>query len=392
MVTKELELRKPHVNIGTIGHISHGKTTLTSAITHVLGRGRTYLEIAGKTGIVRSAGKVITVRADHVDYETEARHYGHVDCPGHADYVKNMIVGAAQMDGAILVVSAVDGPMPQTREHVLLARQVGVPAVVVALTMVDVVADPELLELVEAEVRDLLTAHGYPGETTPIVHVAAPAAIAGDPAGVASIRRLVEAVERTVQPPRPDEDRPFLLPVESVRVVEGLGTVVTGRVERGRVRPGDAVELVGYGDEPRATVVRGVEMFHRALDEGRTGDDVGVLLRGVGRDEARRGQVLVVPGTVQAARRFTARLHVLTREEGGRAAPIFGGYRPQLFVRTGDTTSTLRLAEGVEMVLPGDQAEVQVELHAPLAVEPGQRFTLREGGRTVGAGQVLSVS
>jgi len=391
MTQKEkFERTKPHVNVGTIGHISHGKTTLTAAITGVLGKPRSVADIAGRHGIVRSDSKIITVTADCVEYETEARHYAHVDCPGHADYVKNMIAGASQVDGAILVVSAVDGPMPQTREHLLLARQVGVPALVVALTMVDAVEDPELIEVVEAEVGELLERHGF-GAEAPVVRVDAPAAARGEPEGVASVRRLMDAVDGWIPAPVQVRDRPFLMPVEGVRSIPGLGTVATGRIERGVLRAGDGVELVGLGDAVRRTVCKGLESFHRTMDSGRAGDNVGVLLRGWRREEVRRGQVLALPGSVRPHRRFRAEVYVLTREEGGRHTPFFDGYAPQFFFRTADVTGATRLPDGVDMCLPGDHVEVAVELVRPVALEPALRFAVREGGRTVGAGKVLEV-
>ena len=386
---KEQFLRdKPHVNVGTIGHVSHGKTTLTSAITIVLGRPMSYVQIAGKRGIERSDSKIITVTADHVEYETERRHYAHVDCPGHADYVKNMIVGAAQMDGAILVVSAVDGPMPQTREHLLLARQVGVPALVVALTMIDAVDDPDLVDLVEEEVRELLVAHGYPGRELPVVRLSPQAAVRGEPEAVAAVRRLMDEVDRWIPAPRPDEERPFLMPVEGVASVPGLGTVATGRVERGRLRPGDKLELIGPGAPQQSTVCRGIEAFHKEVEVARGGDNVGVLLRGLSKDEVRRGQVLIAPGSVRPVSRFAAEVYVLTKEEGGRHTPFFSGYQPQFFFRTADVTGALRLPEGVEMCLPGDHVAVEVALRAPVAVEEQLTFAIREGGRTVGQGKV----
>ena len=389
---KEQFLRtKPHVNIGTIGHVSHGKTTLTSAITIALGHPVSYEGIAGKRGITRSDSKILTVTADHVEYETERRHYAHVDCPGHADYVKNMIVGAAQMDGAILVVSAVDGPMPQTREHLLLARQVGVPAVVVALTMVDAVDDPDLVDLVEAEVRELLSAHGYPGAELPLVRVSPIQAVRGDQGALAAVRRLMDAVDAWIPAPEPAQERPFLMPIEGVTSAPGLGTVATGRVERGLLRPGDRVELVGLGAEGAVTVVRGLEAFHKALPQAVGGDNVGVLLRSVRREDVQRGQVLALPGSVRGFRRFTAEVYVLTKEEGGRHTPFFSGYQPQFFFRTADVTGALRLPQGVEMCLPGDHVAVEVELRAPLALEERLGFAIREGGRTVGQGKVTAL-
>jgi elongation factor Tu len=390
MVKERFERTKPHVNVGTIGHISHGKSTLAAALCTVLGKPMRYVDVHGGTGIMRSDTKTITVVANHLEYETPLRHVAHVDCPGHADYVKNMITGAAQMDGAILVVSAVDGPMPQTREHVLLARQVGVPAVVVALNMVDMADDPGIVDLVEAEVRDLLERNGFPGATTPVVRLSALKALEGDPEQVAQVRRLADAIDATVPLPAEAADRPLLLPIEGVRSVPGLGTVVTGRVERGRLRVGDPVEVGGLGDGTLATTVRGLETFHRQLDEAVAGDNVGVLLRGLAREEVARGQVLAAPGTLGLARRFTGQLLVLDKADGGRHTPFFDGYRPQLYVRTADVTGTMRLRD-VEMVLPGDHVEVEVELAHALALEPRLRFTVREGGRTVGAGTIERV-
>ncbi|MGE0706947.1 MAG: elongation factor Tu [Planctomycetota bacterium] len=410
MVKEQFQRTKPHVNVGTIGHISHGKTTLTAAITAFLGRPRTVTEIAGRTGIVRSSSKnrlavlaslaeeassllrfaqSLRVTADHVDYETVRRHYAHVDCPGHADYVKNMITGAAQMDGAILVVSAVDGPMPQTREHVLLARQVGVPAIVVALTMVDRVDDPDLVDVVEEEVRELLRLYGYPGDEVPVVRVDALAASRGEPAALADLARLLEAVDQAIPTPEAELARPFLLPVEGAKSVPGLGSVVTGRVERGRVRPGDTLDLIGRGVF-RPVVVRGLETFHRTLDEAIAGDNVGVLLRGVDRDELRRGQVLAAPGSVRPHRRFAAQVYVLKQEEGGRKTPFFSGYQPQFFFRTCDVTGAAHLVDA-DMCLPGDHVALEVELVAPVPLEERLQFAIREGGRTVGAGQVIRV-
>ncbi len=386
MVKEHFQRTKPHLNVGTIGHISHGKTTLTAAITSTLGRPRSYAEIAGRHGVIRSDSKIITVTSDHVDYETAKRHYAHVDCPGHADYVKNMITGAAQMDGAILVVSVVDGPMPQTREHVLLARQVGVPAIVVALTMGDRVEDRDLVELVEAEVRELLSTYGYPGETLPVVEVDAPAALRGEPAGLASLQRLLDAVDEGIPTPALDSQRPFLLPVEGVKSVPGLGTVATGVIERGVVRKGDALELLG-GPATREVVVRGLETFHKTLDEAVAGDSVGVLLRGVSRSEVRRGQVLAAPGSTTTFRRFLAEVYVLKKEEGGRHTPFFSGYQPQFFFRTESVTGRADLID-LDMCLPGDHVTIQVELVSPVALEEQLRFAIREGNRTVGAGTV----
>ena len=390
MLITELQ-RKPHVNIGTIGHVSHGKTTLTSAITIALGSPVSYVEIAGKRGITQSHKKILTVTADHVEYETARRHYTHVDCPGHADYVKNMIVGASQMDGALLVVSALDGPMPQTREHLLLARQLGVPAIVVALTMVDAAEEPDLVDLVEAEVREMLVASGYPGDDLPVVRLSPLRAVQGDPQALADVRRLMDEVDRTIPTPLTAEEQPFLMPIEGVCGVPGLGTVATGKVERGRLRPGDALELVGFDAVDAVTVVRGIEVHHRQVPEAVGGDNVGLLLRGFKKDELRRGQVLAVPKSVRAVRRFQAEVYVLKKEDGGRHTPFFGGYRPQFFFRTADVTGEVQLPTGIEMCLPGDHVLVQVALVHPLGLEERQTFAIREGGRTVGQGKVTAL-
>jgi elongation factor Tu len=390
---------KPHVNVGTIGHIDHGKTTLTAAITKVLAQAKlanyTAFDQIDKAPEERERG--ITIAIAHVEYETEKRHYAHVDCPGHADYIKNMITGAAQMDGAILVVSAPDGPMPQTREHILLARQVEVPAMVVFLNKVDMMDDEELLELVELEVRELLSKNQFPGDDIPIVRGSALQALESsgdlsrnDPAA-AAIWALMDAVDAYIPtPPRPI-DQPFLMPVEDVFSIKGRGTVVTGRIERGLVKVGDAVEIVGFTDAARNVIVTGVEMFQKTLDQGEAGDNVGCLLRGVERNEVERGQVLAKPGSIKPHTKFSAEVYVLSKEEGGRHTPFFNGYRPQFYIRTTDVTGAIALPEGVEMIMPGDNVTMGVELVTPVALEEGSRFAIREGGRTVGAGVVVKV-
>jgi elongation factor Tu len=390
---------KPHVNVGTIGHVDHGKTTLTAAMTKVSadkGFGQTkyvsYDEVAkaSESQGRRDSTKILTIATSHVEYETENRHYAHVDCPGHADYVKNMITGAAQMDGAVLVVSAVDGPMPQTREHILLARQVNVPHIVVYLNKVDLVDDEELLDLVELEVRELLSEYQFPGEECPVIRGAAIRAIEGDPAAVKSIEELFEALDTFVPEPVRDIDKPFLMPVEDVFSITGRGTVATGRIERGIVKMGEEVEIVGFG-AARKTVVTGVEMFRKLLDEGRAGDNVGLLLRGVGKDEIERGQVVARPKSINPHTKFKGEVYVLTKEEGGRHTPFFDNYRPQFYFRTTDVTGAVRLPEGVEMVMPGDNVQMEIELMTPIAMERELRFAIREGGRTVGAGVVTEV-
>jgi elongation factor Tu len=383
---------KPHVNIGTIGHIDHGKTTLTSAITKVLAQRKLANYIAfdqiDKAPEERERG--ITIAIAHVEYETEKRHYAHVDCPGHADYIKNMITGAAQMDGAILVVAATDGPMPQTREHILLARQVGVPAIVVYMNKCDAVDDPELLELVELEVRELLTKYEFPGDETPIIRGSALKALEGDPNWTPSIDELMEAVDNYVPLPTREIDKPFLMPVEDVFTISGRGTVVTGRVERGRIKVSEDVEIVGFRPTVK-TVATGVEMFRKILDEGQAGDNVGILVRGIKREEVERGQVLAKPGSITPHTRFKAETYILTKEEGGRHTPFFKGYRPQFYFRTTDVTGAVVLPEGVEMIMPGDSLTMDVTLITPIALEGGLRFAIREGGRTVGAGVVTEV-
>ena len=399
MAKAKFERTKPHVNIGTIGHVDHGKTTLTAAITM-------YSASKGKAQVMKydeidkapeEKARGITINTAHVEYETEKRHYAHVDCPGHADYVKNMITGAAQMDGAILVVAASDGPMPQTREHILLARQVGVPYILVFLNKCDQVDDEELLELVEMEVRELLNEYGFPGDDTPIIRGSAlkamEAGLAGrwdDPA-LDCIRQLLEAVDNYIPDPERDTDKPFLMPVEDVFTITGRGTVATGRVERGMLKLGDKVEIVGLSDEKRETTVTGIEMFRKLLDFAEGGDNIGALLRGVQRNEIERGQVLAKPGSIHPHTHFTAQVYVLTKEEGGRHTPFFDGYRPQFYFRTTDVTGSIKLPAGVEMVMPGDHIDMEITLITPIAIEEGLRFAIREGGRTVGSGVVAKI-
>ena len=399
MAKQKFERNKPHVNVGTIGHVDHGKTTLTAAITKVLAMqgAAQYVAYDQIDNAPEERARGITIAIRHVEYQTENRHYAHVDCPGHADYIKNMITGAAQMDGAILVVSAPDGPMPQTREHVLLARQVQVPAIVVFLNKVDMMDDEELLELVELELRELLSSNGFPGDDIPIVRGSALAALSStstDPNApeYQSIKELMAAVDSYIPTPTREVDKPYLMPIEDVFGIKGRGTVVTGRIERGKVRVGDTIEIIGMSEElPKKTVVTGVEMFQKTLDEGMAGDNVGVLLRGVERTDVERGQVLAVPGSVKPHQKFKANVYVLKKEEGGRHTPFFPGYRPQFYIRTTDVTGSITLPEGVEMVMPGDNIEMDVELIVPVAIEEGQRFAIREGGRTVGAGVVSRV-
>jgi elongation factor Tu len=383
---------KPHLNIGTIGHVDHGKTTLTAAITKVLSKagGAKFVEFSEIDKAPEERERGITINIAHVEYETAKRHYAHVDCPGHADYVKNMITGAAQMDGAILVVSAPDGPMPQTREHILLARQVGVPYIVVALNKVDMMDDEELLDLVELEVRDLLTQYGFPGDDVPVVRVSALKALEEDPAAMNQIMELMKSIDEYIPVPVREMDKPFLMAIEDVFTISGRGTVVTGRVERGKVLPGDEVEIVGFGDT-RKTVATSLEMFRKILDDAHAGDNVGVLLRGTGKDEVERGQVLAKPGSITPHKKFKAEVYVLKKEEGGRHTPFFPGYRPQFYLRTTDVTGSIVLPEGVEMVMPGDNINMDVELIAPVALEDQLRFAIREGGRTVGAGVVTKI-
>ena len=393
MAKEKFDRSKPHVNIGTIGHVDHGKTTLTAAITTVLAKkGFAQAQDYGsidKAPEERERG--ITINTAHVEYETDTRHYAHVDCPGHADYVKNMITGAAQMDGAILVVSAADGPMPQTREHILLSRQVGVPYIVVFLNKVDMVDDEELLELVEMEVRDLLSEYDFPGDDTPVVSGSALRALEGDASYEEKILELMAAVDEYIPTPERDTDKPFMMPVEDVFSITGRGTVATGRVERGQVRVGDEVEIVGISEETSKTTVTGVEMFRKLLDYAEAGDNIGTLLRGVTRDNIERGQVLSKPGTITPHTKFKAEVYVLTKEEGGRHTPFFSNYRPQFYFRTTDITGVCVLPEGTEMVMPGDNVTMEVELIHPVAIEEGTKFSIREGGRTVGAGIVASI-
>jgi elongation factor Tu len=392
-VAKEkFERDKPHVNVGTIGHIDHGKTTLTAAITTVLaekmgGEAKSFAEIDNAP---EEKERGITIATSHVEYQTENRHYAHVDCPGHADYVKNMITGAAQMDGAILVVSAVDGPMPQTREHILLARQVNVPSIVVFLNKCDLVDDAELLDLVELEVRELLSKYEYPGDDTPVIRGSATGAIAGDAKWVAELEKLYEALDTFIKEPVREIDRPFLMPVEDVFSITGRGTVATGRIERGKIKVGEEVQLVGFGAEKKA-VVTGVEMFRKLLDEGQAGDNVGLLLRGIEKNEIERGMVLAKPGSITPHTKFEAEVYVLNKDEGGRHTPFFKGYRPQFYFRTTDVTGTIELPAGVEMVMPGDNIQMTIELITPVAMDEGLRFAIREGGRTVGAGVVTKI-
>jgi elongation factor Tu len=390
MSKEKFERTKPHLNVGTMGHIDHGKTTLTAAITRVLsgeGAGMAFDEIDNAP---EEKQRGITINISHVEYETENRHYAHVDMPGHADYIKNMITGAAQVDGAILVVAATDGPMPQTREHVLLARQVGVPSIVVALNKVDMVDDEELLELVEMEVRELLSEYEFPGDDVPVVKVSALKALEGDDAAAAQVQELMAALDDFVPEPTRELDRPFLMPIEDVFSITGRGTVVTGKVEFGVVHVGDEIEIVGIKDTSKTTCT-GVEMFRKLLDEGQAGDNIGVLLRGTKKDDVERGQVLAKPGSITPHTNFEAQVYVLTKEEGGRHKPFFSNYRPQFYFRTTDVTGLVELPEGVEMCMPGDNTELSVELIAPIAMDEGLRFAIREGGRTVGAGRVTKI-
>jgi elongation factor Tu len=394
MAKETFSRTKPHVNVGTIGHVDHGKTTLTTAILKVqadkkMAEFKPYAEIA-KGGTVRDASKIVTIAVAHVEYESDKRHYAHVDCPGHADYIKNMITGAAQMDGAILVVSAADGPMPQTREHILLARQVGVPNIVVFLNKVDLLDDPELLDLVEVEIRDLLNKYEYSGDSISIVRGSALGALEGNADGVRSINELMEAIDRDIPEPKHELDKPFLMSVEDVFSITGRGTVVTGRVERGRIKVGEEVAIVGLR-ETRKTICTGVEMFRKLLDEGHAGDNVGILLRGVEKNDVERGQVLAKPGTITPHTKAKAEVYILTKDEGGRHTPFFKGYRPQFFFGTADVTGICALPENVEMVMPGDNLSIELELQKPIAMEKGQRFAIREGGRTIGAGRIVDV-
>lgn len=394
MAKEKFERTKPHINVGTIGHVDHGKTTLTAAITSVMadmygGEKRGYAQIDAAP---EERARGITISTAHVEYQSKNRHYAHVDCPGHADYVKNMITGAAQMDGGILVVSAADGPMPQTREHILLSRQVGVPYLVVYLNKADMVDDPELLELVEMEVRDLLSSYDFPGDDTPIIVGSALKALEGDKSdiGVPSIVKLVETMDSYIPEPKRNIDKPFLLPIEDVFSISGRGTVVTGRIESGIVKVGEEIEIVGIRDTVKTTCT-GVEMFRKLLDEGRAGDNVGVLLRGTKREDVERGQVLAKPGSIKPHVKFEAEVYVLSKAEGGRHTPFFNGYRPQFYFRTTDVTGTCELPKGIEMVMPGDNVKMEVTLHAPIAMDEGLRFAIREGGRTVGAGVVAKI-
>ncbi len=392
MAKEKFERDKPHVNVGTIGHIDHGKTTLTAAITQVLanksgGEARSFEEIDNAP---EEKERGITIATSHVEYQTDKRHYAHVDCPGHADYVKNMITGAAQMDGAILVVSAADGPMPQTREHILLARQVGVPYIVVFLNKADMVDDPELLELVEVEVRELLSEYEFPGDEIPFITGSALKALEGDAENEAKILELADALDTYIPEPVRELDKPFLMPVEDVFSITGRGTVATGRVEQGIVKTGEEIEIVGVHDSTK-TVVTGVEMFRKILDEGRAGDNVGCLLRGTKREDIERGQVLCKPGTITPHTKFSAEVYVLKKEEGGRHTPFFTGYRPQFYFRTTDVTGVAKLPDGVEMVMPGDNVQMEIELIQPIAMDQGLRFAIREGGRTVGSGVVTNI-
>ena len=392
MAKQRFDRSKPHVNVGTIGHVDHGKTTLTAAITKVLAaRGlATYRDMDSIDNAPEEKARGVTIAIAHVEYESETRHYAHVDCPGHADYIKNMITGAAQMDGAVLVVSAPDGPMPQTREHILLARQVEVPRILVALNKVDMMEDEELLELVELEVRDLLNMYGFPGDDTPIIRVSGLKALEGDEEAEEGILKLVAAMDEYIPIPTRIIDRPFLMPIEDVFGIKGRGTVVTGRVERGQLKQGEAVEIIRFGDV-RETVATGLEMFHKTLDMTEAGDAVGVLLRGVDRDEVERGQVLVKPGSMRPYTRAEAEVYVLSREEGGRHTPFFTGYKPQFYIRTSDITGEVLLPEGVEMVMPGDNVTVIINLITPVPIEEQMRFAIREGGRTVGSGVITKV-
>jgi elongation factor Tu len=394
MGKKKYQSTKPHVNVGTIGHIDHGKTTLTAAITKVLsenvGGDNAFVAFDKIDNAPEEKARGITIATAHVEYETKSRHYAHVDCPGHADYIKNMITGAAQMDGAILVVAATDGPMPQTREHIVLARQVGVPYIVVALNKVDAVDDEELLELVELEIRELLSRYDFPGDDIPVVRVSALKALEGDKDAVDGVLKLMDAVDTYIPVPTRPVDKPFMMPIEDVFSIEGRGTVVTGRIERGIVKVNEPVEIVGIKDTAKSTVT-GVEMFHKLLDAGEAGMNVGCLLRGIKREDVERGQVLAKPGTITPHTKFKAQVYVLSKDEGGRHTPFFNGYRPQFYIRTTDVTGTIGLPDGMEMCMPGDNVEMGIELITPIAVEDGMRFAIREGGRTVGAGAVTSI-
>ena len=390
MADQKFDRSKTHVNVGTIGHVDHGKTTLTAALSMNFSPEGEKKDFAHIDNAPEERERGITIATSHVEYESEKRHYAHVDCPGHADYVKNMITGAAQMDGAILVVSAADGPMPQTREHIILARQVNVPYIVVFLNKVDMVTDPELLELVEVEVRELLDKYEFPGDTTPIIKGSALKAVEGDAEQIANLQELLNALDTWIPDPKRETDKPFLMPIEDVFSIKGRGTVATGRIDQGKVNVNDEVELVGIGDT-RKVVVTGVEMFHKLLDEGLAGDNVGLLLRGIEREEIQRGQVLAKPGSITPHTKFDSEVYVMTKEEGGRHTPFFKGYKPQFYIRTTDVTGTVELAENVEMVMPGDNVKFTVTLGAPIALEEGTRFAIREGGRTVGAGVITKI-
>ena len=392
MAKEKFERTKPHVNVGTIGHVDHGKTTLTAAITKVQAeaQGGEAIAFDGIDNAPEEKERGITISTSHVEYDSESRHYAHVDCPGHADYIKNMITGAAQMDGAILVVNAADGPMPQTREHILLARQVGVPHIVVFLNKADMVDDAELIDLVEMEVRELLTEYDFPGDDTPVIVGSALKALEGDAEYTAKISELVQALDDFVPEPVRDTDKPFLMPIEDIFTIQGRGTVVTGRIERGEIKVNEEIEIVGIRDTQK-TVCTGVEMFRKLLDEGKAGENVGILLRGTERDDVERGQVLTKPGAINPHTKFEATVYVLSKEEGGRHTPFFKGYRPQFYVRTTDVTGAVELPEGVEMVMPGDNIDMSVELISPIAMEDGMNFAIREGGRTVGSGVVTKI-
>lgn len=398
MAKEKFDRTKPHVNVGTIGHVDHGKTTLTAAITKVLGdKGlATYISYDQVAKASESQGrrddtKIVTIAVSHVEYSTEKRHYAHIDCPGHADYVKNMITGAAQMDGAILVVSALDGPMPQTREHILLARQVNVPNIVVFLNKCDAVEDKELLDLVEMEVRELLTKYGFDGDKTAIIRGSALKALQGDKEGVDSIMALMDAIDENIKLPQRDVDKPFLMSVEDVFSITGRGTVATGRVEKGKVKVGDNLEIVGITEDTKKTVATGIEMFRKLLDDAQAGDNIGVLLRGIEKNQVERGQVLAAPGTIKPHKKFKGQVYILKKEEGGRHTPFFNGYRPQFYFRTTDVTGVAHLPAGTEMVMPGDNVTMDIELIMPVAMEPQLRFAIREGGRTVGSGVVTEI-
>jgi elongation factor Tu len=393
MAKEKFDRSKPHINIGTIGHIDHGKTTLTAAITKCLAKNNPKVKFRSFDSIDNAPeekARGITIAVAHVEYETKNRHYAHVDCPGHADYIKNMITGAAQMDGAILVVAATDGPMPQTREHILLARQVGVPFIVVALNKVDMVEDPELLELVELEVRELLKSYGFPGDDLPVVKVSALGGLNGEPKWEAAIDDLMQKVDDYIPMPERIVDKPFIMPIEDIFSIQGRGTVVTGRIEKGIVKVGEECEIVGFQDTKK-TVVTGVEMFKKLLDEGRAGDNVGLLLRGIEKEGVERGQVIAKPGSIKPHKKFKGEVYVLSKEEGGRHTPFFKGYRPQFYFRTTDVTGVAQLPEGTEMVMPGDNVQLTIELITPIAMDKGLRFAIREGGRTVGAGTVSEI-